>query len=78
MSNAVFTESPLPFWLVWSEMGGAPTVKHKSEQDAMNEACRLAEKHQGRKFHILRCESHVANVVVKTALVKTKYQEPAP
>jgi hypothetical protein len=74
----VFTTCPPPFWLVWSEMGGSPTVKHRTEQEAFTEACRLAQKHRGRKFHVLRSESYAEDVVVKTALVKTKYQEPTP
>lgn len=67
----VFTPNPDPFWLIWSPHGGVPTVKHPTEQDATNEACRLAEKHRERKFYVLRSTAEVENKVTQTALVKT-------
>jgi hypothetical protein len=42
-----------PFWLVWCENGGAPTVKHPSLDSAKREAERLAKANEGRTFHVL-------------------------
>lgn len=74
MIPPVFIESPDPFWLVWSDQGGVPTVRHRTEDEAHAEACRLAEKHRHRRFYILRCISHVEQVVIQTATVETKYK----
>lgn len=46
-----------PFWLVWKEGGGVPTYQHPNSQSAENEAARLAQKHPGSRFHILKSES---------------------
>ncbi len=42
------------FWVVWSQLGGNPTVKHESEKEAVAEASRLARKHGDRKFYVLK------------------------
>ena len=41
------------FWLVWSEVGGAPTYKHDSENNARHEAARLSRVRPGTIFHVL-------------------------
>ncbi len=45
------TESP--FWVVWNERGGNPTVKHPTAESARAEAERLARKSPGARFHVL-------------------------
>jgi hypothetical protein len=42
------------FWVVWNERGNAPTMKHFTEQSAMREAERLANKVPGEVFHVLK------------------------
>lgn len=44
-----------PFFVVWREGGGPPTVKHTEESLARMEAERLAREHPGADFHVLRC-----------------------
>ncbi len=41
------------FWFVWNEGGRAPAHKHQSQESAMQEAERLARKHQGQTFVVL-------------------------
>lgn len=42
-----------PFWLVWCENGGTPTVRHESPDAAEREARRLAAAHPGKSFLVL-------------------------
>lgn len=42
-----------PFWLVWCEDGGAPTVKHKDFALARAEAQRLARNNPGKHFVVM-------------------------
>lgn len=42
-----------PFWLVWCENGGPPTVKHPDEASAIREAERLAKRSPGLRFFVL-------------------------
>jgi hypothetical protein len=42
-----------PFWMVWCERAGAPTVKHESYAAAKAEAERLARRNEGQSFHVL-------------------------
>ncbi len=42
------------FYLVWREGGYPPTVKHETWRSAQEEAQRLARKHPGVAFHVLR------------------------
>lgn len=53
------------FWLVWNEEHGAPTVKHRVRQDALNEADRLARINRGRRFHVLEALCTLETVDVK-------------
>ena len=43
-----------PFWIVWCDNGGVPTVKHPTVQSARAEAERLARTNAGRHFHVLQ------------------------
>jgi hypothetical protein len=47
-----------PFWMVWNDMGGAPTHKHVTPESARAEAERLARLHPGRRFHVLAALGH--------------------
>lgn len=42
------------FWLVWNEHRGLPKHKHFTEQEANQEAKRLAQSAPGEEFHVLR------------------------
>ena len=42
-----------PYWLVWQEDGGPPTVKHETQEAAEQEAERLARAFNGRSFVVL-------------------------
>lgn len=42
------------FWLVWNPRGGSPTVRHSTEDSALSEAKRLAERCPGDEFFILK------------------------
>lgn len=54
-----------PFWVVWSERGRAPVVKHACMADAEAEAMRLALLHAGESFHVLALEGTcVASCIV--------------
>ncbi|WP_068091037.1 hypothetical protein [Novosphingobium rosa] len=50
-----------PFWLVWCENGGPPTVKHPDEGSANREADRLAKCSPGRRFFVLATISAVTH-----------------
>jgi len=41
------------FWLVWNELGQAPTFKHVTPESARAEAERLAIKNPNSTFHVL-------------------------
>lgn len=77
INKTFLMDSPEPFWLVWSECGGAPTVKHKSHADAATEAHRLSLKHLGRKFYVLQSVDERSQVVVQTAIVVTNHKATA-
>ena len=53
----------MEFWVVWCPTGCNPTVRHKSEEDALTEACRLSTKHPNTDFHVLRALDHVRGEV---------------
>lgn len=61
-----------PFWLVWREGGGTPTVQHETEDAARAEAERLAKHVPGARFFVLRTEA-----VVATGPVAWQNAEPA-
>jgi hypothetical protein len=42
------------FWMIWNEHRSAPTVKHRSDFIARQEAERLARQSPGESFHVLR------------------------
>ena len=66
--------APAPFWLVWSESGNAPTQKHIIGREAQKEAERLAMKHRGRQFHVLRSESVTQEVITVTSIQTSFYR----
>lgn len=47
-----------PHYYVYALNYGAPTVRHATLAEAQAEAERLAEKHSGRAFEILKCVGH--------------------
>lgn len=50
------TNQPMtPHYYVYALNHGAPAVRHATLAEAQAEAERLAEKHPGRAFEILRC-----------------------
>ena len=42
------------FWMVWNDTAFAPTVRHPNLDSAEREAARLALKHPGATFYVLR------------------------
>lgn len=67
------TPSSDRFWLVWSEQGGVPMVKHTTEQSAVDEARRLALKHRERQFYVLQSMVTWVQVVSQTYLHEQKH-----
>lgn len=59
-------ESDAPFFLVWNKDGRNPLKSHGHERVARNEARRLARKHPGATFIVLR------------GISKHKLDAPAP
>lgn len=53
------------FWVVWNPNGGNPTVRHDSEQSALQEAERLARTSYG-EFYVLHATSRSKRVDVST------------
>ena len=47
-------ESKREFWIVWSDNGNTPTVKHSAEETARKESARLARIHPGKVFWVLK------------------------
>ncbi len=47
------------FWMVYGEGQGAPTYKHDSLKAASEEAERLAGRHPGIAFYVLKAKSGV-------------------
>ncbi len=47
-----------PFWVVWCDCGGVPTVKHITVEAARAEAERLARTNPGHRFHVLAALGH--------------------
>ncbi len=56
------------FYLVWNELNGTPTYKHKTLLSAEKEAKRLAKNNPGEKFHVLTSNStfEMPDPVIKT------------
>lgn len=65
---------PIPFWVVWCPQGSSPTVKHLSRAEATREAERLAAKHPGHEFFVLRPATLICLQTVKVTL----YSETGP
>ena len=57
------------FWMVWLDEGWAPKVKHKTLRSALDEANRLANKMNGRKFYVM---AMLGEVVIGTRPKKKK------
>lgn len=48
------------FFLVWSPTGSrAPSYRHDTRMDALNEAARLAREARGAEFFVLAATDHV-------------------
>lgn len=45
------------FWLVWREHGSAPTYKHQTKEDAVQEAERLAKLHPENVFFVMEAKA---------------------
>lgn len=63
-----------PFWLVWCEDGGPPTVKHVTYARAKAEAQRLARAHPGEHFVVMAA----ATGFRKHDLDETRFSDHAP
>ncbi len=71
-----------PFWMVWGEsmedfkpyqrLVDLPKVKHDTKEDAITEAKRLAVKHPGKEFHVLKSVSTSSASVAETVFHKEK------
>lgn len=55
-----------PFFLVWCEGGGSPTVAHPTLHTAVREARRLAELHPGHRFTVMVAVQGFEKVQVNT------------
>lgn len=44
-------------FLVWNYSHGIPIYKHETYQSALDEAQRLAKKHPGAEFHVVKALS---------------------
>lgn len=53
-------EPKQPFWIVWCDGGGVPTVKHQTIHSARIEAERLARTNPGQRFHVLLALGHAS------------------
>lgn len=60
----------VPFWLVWNEDGRMPMVKHPSQDEAQQEAARLAGENPGKSFHVL---APMARISTSTEVVGTRF-----
>lgn len=62
----IYTEVPFdedhhsPFWMVFSPNQGPTSMQHRSKVEALAEAERLAKKHPGSIFYILRAEMGIS------------------
>lgn len=51
---------PVDFYMVWTKTGWPPRKQHATRQAADQEADRLARRHPGKKFIVLRAVAKVA------------------
>lgn len=51
------------FYLVWREGGGPPAKQHFVEQEARDEAARLARENPNAKFHIMESKGFFATKI---------------
>lgn len=58
------------FWVVWNPSRGLPQFRHNTQAAAEAEADRLAAKHPGDEFIVLRAESVTKTEVPKPTRVK--------
>lgn len=63
------------YYVYNSLRGGAPNIVHKTKKDAEDEAKRLAQKHPGDSFLILRIEKEVVHHL-KYAARREKIADP--
>lgn len=61
-----------PFWMVWCEGGGVPTMKHDNETKAKEEAERLASVAPGKNFFVLEAKLRVTTLK-PVEVVKLEY-----
>lgn len=63
---APLAEEPCEFWFVWTKTGHIPHFTHQSALRAEAEAERLARRHPGKKFIVLRAytKMHVPTIEV--------------
>lgn len=52
--QATRVETRTKFWMVYGSGKAAPTKRHTSKESAMAEANRLAKKHPGTEFFVLK------------------------
>ena len=65
-----------PFWMVWCFERQAPSKRHTTEQSAIDEAQRLAEKER-KAFYVLKCIGE-AVPPKPPPVFWVKYAEPTP
>lgn len=53
------------FYVVWNPNGGPPRVRHSSEENAKQEALRLAEQNPGHEFIVLASVGTARKVTVE-------------
>lgn len=60
MSNDPIYRTITPCWFVWRKRGDFPKAKHRTFDDAMTEAKRLAMKFPNDKFFVLQVQAAVS------------------
>ena len=65
-----------PYYYVFTPGGSAPTLKHATQAEAVAESLRLAKKHLGQAFEVLKCVAISQTSEASTFWVDGEGSEP--